>query len=149
MPDWLHRTTKDMFFSVPPDRLPEPAVNYIESPDLSAVSGWSSIYWTITGDVVTLMSQAERDVVDAAALDAAREASVVRYIDSVEDVMRAFMLVVLDEINLHAQRVTDILNAVDNANDLAGLKAEVALIPDVPTRTEAQLRAAIRGKLGS
>ncbi len=68
---WLHRTTKQVLRSVAPADLPEPAGNYIEEPDLSAVAGTRREYWAITGDIVTPMSQAERDAVDAAELLAA------------------------------------------------------------------------------
>lgn len=64
MSDVLNRTTKQYLISVnTPDF---PTANWIINPDLSAVVGFEAKYWTITGDVVTLMSQAERDAVDAA-----------------------------------------------------------------------------------
>jgi len=65
MANLLHRTTKQYLVSTDPNGLPEPIANYIEEPDLSAVAGQPNKYWTITGDVVTLMSQAEQDAVDA------------------------------------------------------------------------------------
>src|SRR3990167_6362814 len=67
----LNRTTKQYLTSAnTPDY---PTVDWIIEPDLSAVTGFDSRYWTITGDVVTLKSQAERDAVDAALLEAARD----------------------------------------------------------------------------
>ena len=65
MANYLHRTTKQYTTSVSPNDLQEPEVNYVVNPDLSAVEGFPSIYWIITGDVVTLMDQAARDTVDA------------------------------------------------------------------------------------
>ena len=66
MPNWVHRTTKRFTRSVASADLAEPVANYIEDPDLSAVTGFPSKYWIITGDVITLMDQASRDAVDAA-----------------------------------------------------------------------------------
>ena len=62
--DVLNRTTKAYRRSVnTPDF---PTVDWIHSPDMSAVTGWDSKYWIITGDIVTLMDLAARDAVDAA-----------------------------------------------------------------------------------
>jgi len=60
----LHRTTKQYFpFANTPDYS---LVNWIINPDLTEIIGFPSKYWVITDDVVTLMSQAERDSVDLA-----------------------------------------------------------------------------------
>ena len=96
----LHRTTKQFHRSVnTPDFDP---ADWIINPDLSAVGGFPSKHWVITGDVVSLMDQADRDAVDAReaadALTADRTANKLRIDD--ERVLKAFALVVLDEINL-------------------------------------------------
>lgn len=124
MPRWLHKTSKKLLHSVPSAELPEPQANYIEEPDLSTVRGWPVKYWAISGDVVSLMPPAERATVDDQDTSARRDA-VSNQLDQVDGVMRAFALVVLDEIN--------------------ALRAQQALAP----RTIAQLKAAVRGKLGS
>ena len=60
----LNRTTKEVLPSVnTPDYSPK---DWIINPDLTAVNGFPSKYWIITGDVVTLMSDVERAAVDAA-----------------------------------------------------------------------------------
>lgn len=146
MANVLNRTTRQYLASVnTPDY---PVAEWIVEPDLSAVAGFPAKYWAIVGDMVSLMSQAERDAVDAAELAAARDA-VAGAFDGVEDFARAFALILLDELNLHAARVTAILDAVDGASNLAGLKTAVAAIPDVPQRTIAQLKTALRAKLGT
>ena len=118
----LNRTTKQLIASAnTPDY---PIAQWIIEPDLSAVSGFSSKYWTITGDSVTLMSTSQRDTVDAADLSAARDAQAAQ-LDAIESEVRAFALVVLDEINT--------------------LRTALSL----PTRTIAQLKTAVRNKLGS
>ena len=146
MADVLNRTTKQY---LPSANTPDyPVSDWIINPDVSAVAGQPTKYWKINGDTVSLMSQAERDAVDAAELAVARD-SVASQMDSVEDYSRAFALTILDEINLHAARTTAILDAVDGATPLANLKTAVAAIPDVPQRTIGQLKTAVRGKLGS
>lgn len=122
MANVLHRTTKQYFQSVnTPDY---PTIDWIINPDLSAVTGFDSKYWIITGDVVTLMSQAERDAVDAADLEAARD-GIVNILDGTEEILRAFASVMVDEINI--------------------LRANHSL----PDRTLAQLKTAIRNKMGT
>ena len=125
MPRWLHRTTKQLLISVPSGELINPIAQYIEEPDLSAVAGFPSIYWTVTGDIVSLMSQAERDAVDAVNESAQRDLQIVEDIDRLESVMRQIVKMIVDELN--------ILRA------LHGL----------PNRTLAQVRNQLRSKLGT
>jgi hypothetical protein len=62
MANVLNRTTKQFLTSQnTPDFDP---AQWIISPDLSAVAAFPSQYWTITGDVVTLMNVAQRNAVD-------------------------------------------------------------------------------------
>ncbi len=124
MPNYLHRTTKAYEVSIPTISLPEPVANYIQDPDMSAVVGFSNIYWTITGDVVTLMSVSERSAVDTALLEGRRD-STANQVDETEEVLRASLLVILDEFNT--------------------LRAQHGLAD----RTIGQMKTAIRGKLGS
>ena len=100
------------------------------------------------GGLPVEMTQAEKDAVDAADLIAQRDAAVAQ-LQQTEDILRAFMLTVLDEFNTHATKTNAILDAVDGASDLSQLKTTVAGIADYPARTEQQLRTSIRGKLGS
>ena len=105
MPNYVHRTDKTYLYSVSPADLPEAEANYIQDPDLTAVSGFPSIYWTISGDDVLLMSQAERDAVDAALAAAAVEANKTsqkaQYSDN--EIFRAQIKYVVDEINILRQ----------------------------------------------
>ena len=64
-------------------------------------------------------------------------------------VVRALALVMLSELNLHAERVTAILNAADGASNLAGFKTAMAAIPDVPVRTVSQLVTALKANIRS
>ena len=126
MGNFLHRTTKQFHRSVPPTELPDlPLTNYISQPDLSAVTGQPSKYWTITGDVVTLMSAGEQATVDAAEASARRDQQVDKAIDDLESNLRQIVKLMLSEIN--------ILRANDGLAD----------------RTLAQLKTQLRGGYGS
>jgi len=112
---------------------------------------WSAIqqkYRKWVTDHVEEMSAGEKTAADAALLSAARDAAAAQ-LQQVEDIQRAFMLQVLDEFNLHAEKINAILTAIDNGATLAQVKSGIAAIVDYPARTEAQLRTAIRNKLGT
>lgn len=67
----LNRATKQLIKSANgPDY---PVELYIHSPNLTAVAGYSEKYWIITGDVVSLMDQSQRDAVDATEAEAERD----------------------------------------------------------------------------
>lgn len=146
MANVLNRGTKEYLRSVhDPDY---PVQDWIHNPDLSAVAGFPSRYWVITGDSVSLMTQAARGAVDAAELAARRDAEASQ-LSNFESVFRAFMLIVLDEFNAHAAKTNSILDAMDASTSLADMKTRIGQIADYPLRTDEQLRTAIRNKLGS
>jgi hypothetical protein len=122
MPNWLHRTTKILLRSVALVDLPEAEANYILQPDLTAVAGFPSQYWVITGDVITLMSESERDAVDAAARTKELD-DIADEIEFPDTFIRGFALALLDELNI--------------------LRAQTGL----SARTIAQLKTAVRNKL--
>jgi hypothetical protein len=122
MANVLNRTTKQFIASA--NTVEYPTAEWIINPDMSAVVGQPSKYWTITGDAVTLMNQAERNAVDAAALSASLDA-ISNEIDTAQSYSRAFAEIVMDEINI--------------------LRSQHALAP----RTLAQLKTALRNKLGA
>jgi hypothetical protein len=76
--------------------------DWIINPDLSAVSGFESIYWDISGDNVTLANQATRDARDAelaaAAVEANKTAQKSQYTDN--EIFRAQIKYLVDEINI-------------------------------------------------
>lgn len=147
MADVLNRIDKRLLRSVNTSEFP--TAEWIINPDLSGVAGQPEKYWIITGDAVSLMDQATRDAVDATeaanALANDRAANKAR-LDQ-ERVLRAFALLLLDELNLHAARITAILDAIDGASNLAGVKTAVAAIADVPQRTAGQIVDAIKAKV--
>ena len=92
----INRTTKQVLTSVnTPDY---PIADWIINP---TPPDCPSKYWNIVGDDVLEMSQAEKDVVDQSEQDAADAwTEAMKDIDNLEQLTRAFALVVLDEINL-------------------------------------------------
>jgi hypothetical protein len=142
----LNRTTKQFISSA--NTVEHPVQDWIIEPDMSAVVGFPSLYWVITGDNVTLMNEGERAAVDAALLTDQRDDTANR-MDNIEDVIRALALTILDELNLHATRQVQLLNAIDNNTTLANIRTAVAGISDIPQRTGAQLKTTVRNKLGT
>ena len=120
MSDVLHRTTK--LYRQSANTPDFPIVDWIHSPDLSAIAGFGSKYWIITGDVITLMDQAARDAVDAAEATAQKDA-VADGLDRTNEMLPALAKALLDEINI--------------------LRAAASL----PARTGTELKAAVRSKL--
>lgn len=112
---------------------------------------WQAIppqYRKLVGEAIEEMTQAEKDAVNAARLQAARDAEAAQ-LQSQEDILRAFMLVVLDDRNLLAARLSSLLDAIDGASSLATLKTAVATINNPRQYDEQQLRGAIKSRLGS
>jgi hypothetical protein len=97
--------SKDYRVSVNEPDFPE--VDWIWDPDLSAVAGQPSIYWDITGDVVSLVdgaTQASRDAeIAAAAVQSRIDSEKARYDN--EDILRAVVVLLIDELNLLRARL--------------------------------------------
>ena len=95
----LHRVTKEYRRSVhTPDF---PSADWIINPDLSSVDGWPSRYWSVTGDIVSLMDQASRDALDAAFLETQRDQQAAELTDP-RSLLRA--LVETTRVSLNALR---------------------------------------------
>ena len=153
MPNYLHRTSKQYLTSRSPADLDEQEANYIQDPDLTAVVGFQSIYWTITGDIVTLMTQGERDAVDAAILadqitDEKTQAEAIHDLTSADSrALRSIVLLLVDELNSLRTQWRDFQTAVASSSNLAALKTEVAAMPTLNDRTYQQARTAIGNKI--
>ncbi len=117
MSSWLHRIDKTFIPRASPSdmKLRFPSLTFIDgdgngqgnatwisNPDLIAVTGFKPKHWTIVGDVVSLMTQAERDAVDAQiaadTLTGERENEKSRY--DTERSLKALALIVMDELNV-------------------------------------------------
>lgn len=97
MANVLNRTTKQYISSVHTPNY-DPA-DWIINPDISAVIGIDSRYWKITDDVVSEMTQVEKDAVDAAELSerqAQIRAALKARFDQEDDNTKALGLLVLE-----------------------------------------------------
>lgn len=119
----LNRATKEFKASAHTPNF-DPA-DWIINPDLSAVQGQPVKYWMINGDVVTLATLAEQDVIDDAfaATQATRAKEEEKNRFDNERLLKAFAELVIDQFN--------VLRAIEGLPDL----------------TFAQLRTAIRDKI--
>lgn len=114
-------------------------------------STWQAIppqYRKLVGEAIEEMTAQEKAAVDAARLQASRDA-VANQLGQQEDILRAFMLIVLDDRNVLAARLSSLLDAIDGASSLATLKTAVATINNPRQYDEQQLRDAIKARLGS
>ena len=148
MPDYYNDATLGLLSSISPSELPVGDWTEITRAAHDAASAIPLVYRKLVAGVITEMDAGEKAAVDAAIQTASRD-DVAARLDDVEDVVRAFARAVLDETNLHATRITAILDAIDAAASLADVKTAVGSIPDVPTRTVAQMKSAVRGYLGT
>lgn len=89
-----------------------------------------------------------RDAAEASAVSTRLDA-IVAEIDQTEDILRALVLVLIDELNLHSATIAAMLTASTNATSLNDFKNRMSQIPAIPQRTTQQLRTAIRNKLGT
>lgn len=83
-----------------------------------------------------------------AQLLAAARNKLVAKLDDQEELLRAFVLVLLDELNLHSTTTAAILQAAAQATNLTDFKTRMNQITPIPQRTVQQLRTAILNKLG-
>lgn len=86
------------------------------------------------------------DVPDAVEIVSRR--NVINELDN-SKTLRAVILLILDEFNLHAAKFNAILDAIDAATTLPDLKTRVGLIPNYPDRTNTQLIAGIKAKINA
>ena len=123
-----------------------PTEDWIVNPDMSAVAGFSGKYWVITGDMVSLMTPAERDAVDVADLSGSRD-DIAAQLDQAQDVMVEFFKLVVTELNRKTNKINAILLAAETATSLGTFQSEMNSINDEPIRTMAQLKTALRSAL--
>lgn len=127
-----------------------PAPWIINQPEADALAATNVPrgYWKSVGGIATEMTAPEKAAVDAANLQSGRDAASAR-MDNVEDIIRALALTTLDQLNAGSAKTNAILDAIDAATSLADLKAGIGAIANLPIGTSAQMRDAIRAKLGT
>ena len=150
MADVLNTTTLEMRASVNEAQAPYSAAPWILI-SRTQFDLWSIIplrYRKWTGVAIEEMTGPEKAAADAAALEETRD-EIIQQLDQMEDILRAFAGLLVDELNAHSSRTNAILDAIDGSASLSALKTTVAGINNLPMRTLAQLRSAIRAKLGT
>lgn len=148
MGNFLHRTTLSYLYSVSPNELTEPLVNYVVEPDMSPVAGEPVKYWKLTGDILSVMNQTEKDAVDAQLLSDSRDATV-DPLDDVEDLLRHIVDKTIREVNLLRQWIMDYKAEVAAATSHGNLKTRVAAMNDLDDRTFSQFKTQVRNDLGT
>lgn len=121
----LNRTTKEFIrFANTPDYS---TTDWIINPDLSAVVGFASKYWTITGDVVTLMDQAARDAVDVQEASDSFDSAVANVLDPIASsddntgvMIRTLVEFVNKRDNYIINRLTELQTALLDAKATSG-----------------------------
>ncbi len=115
-------------------------------------SGAFIYYWNPA--VGTQPTQQQLDAVTQGMLDTAtltssytRAKALLVADDDISKKDKAVLLVILDELNLHADKINSILTAIDGAATLAAMKTAIAAIADYPTRTVGQLRTSVQNKI--
>lgn len=127
----------------------EGQANVLINPDLANVAGWAVKYWKHVAGELQLMTQAERDAVDAAEaaaiIAAAKNAAKNLYdaLDSMGRVIRATSKLTVDELNIIRQWITDFKAQTAAATNLSNFQSRVASLPNLPDRTYAQAKTSI------
>lgn len=129
------------------DGLPVTTSFAIFKPDLITVVGQPIKYWKLNGDLVELMSAAEIQAVNDAEAIAKKDLSADGFDSAHPNVNRAVLEIIIDEFNRHSNRTNALLDAIDNAVNLGSLQTAVQGINNIPIRTLADLKAALRNKL--
>lgn len=75
--------------------------------------------------------------------------SIAGQFDGVDNIVRAAVLVIMDELNRHSTFHDNLKAAIAAATSLANLQTRIAAVNGIPQRTAADLKTAIRNKLGN
>ena len=98
----------------------------------------------------TTSEKAEADTAEAAALLAAQRSGAKAIVDALgsdSKVLRALLLLTLDEINDLRGWLVDFKVETAAASNLADFKARIATLPNMPDRTASAARTAIKNKI--
>ena len=162
MPNWIiydtaltQNTVKQYLLSDPHDPTYPVGVNEgsIKDPNVSQVIAQPMRYWKVVSGSVVLMTAGEQNTVDAAittantlAVRAAAKAMLDGFLSS-SLFQRAVADIIKDEINSLRGWVVSFKAQVALATNLANLQTRVAGLPDMPDRTLAQLKTAIKNRV--
>lgn len=103
----------------------------------------------LNGDVLTVTRSwipwTQQEIDD---YEASRRDDIADQLNVSDDLITAVVLVILDEFNRHKDLEKAIFDATAGAGSLAAFKTAMAAVTQVPTRSAADIKAAIRAKLG-
>jgi hypothetical protein len=125
--------------------LVEGAGRLIYTPQIEAVDRQYRKWVT---DHVEEMTAGEKATADVALLTAQRDAAVAQ-LDRTEDVLRAVVQAVMDELNSTAAAYNALRGACAAATSVADLRTRANATATLPTRTLGQIRTAIRARIGT
>jgi len=127
-----------------------PIATHIHNPaNFDDVVSWPQPYRVINGDVISLADAATRAAIDTVLQAAKVAAEKVAEQNEFDDkrVLKALAELLVTEFNLHAEKTNAVLAAAASANNLGDFKTAMSAITDLPVRTFAQLRTAIRDNI--
>lgn len=144
----VNRTTFEFLASVNTPLFPDPP--WKVNPDMSQVVGVPTYFqkWDAVNDRPIPMTAGEQATVTASRLSTARDATAAQ-LTSTENIIRALVLLIMDEFNLHSTKESEELADIAAATSLADYKTRRGIRSAVPQRTAQQLIDAIRQKLGT
>lgn len=120
----------------------------LKNPSTSNVSAQPLRYWKVVNGAVELMTQGERDAVDAAIAAAALAAAKLSAKNAVDGLsgyqLRGLAKIMIDEINALRQRDVDRSTDVAAATNLSDLKTRWAARSALNDRTLAQAKTAYK-----
>lgn len=129
----------------------EPNEGALKDPSLADVAGQPLRYWKHVSGAIQLMTQAERDAVDAAIASADQAAAKLSAKSNIDGNVgydkRALASIMVNEINSLREWIVSFKAAAAAATSLADLQTRVATLPDMPDRTLAQAKAAYKSLL--
>jgi len=127
-------------------------LGYIQSFNLS--TGKKGLFLTQAGLDWVIADKATKDAQTATAAAAQKILDDRAFAKALKDALsadgvlfRALVLVLVDELNAHADKENSILTAIDSGSTLAQVKTNIAAIADYPQRTIAQLKTAMENKI--
>lgn len=127
----------------------------VREPNVGALQGIPIRYWKHLAGSIVEMSQVEKDALDAEVVITLRDntrlagKNIIDAQTAIGIIERAVADITRDEINNIRQWIMSFKAEVALASTFANLKVRVATLPDMPDRTLAQLRAAIKSRIDS
>jgi hypothetical protein len=115
--------------------------------DVAARAGWVDVTPEIQAEIDAIEAQRQAEAAAAEAAQAAALLAMQSELDNAERITKGLALTILDELNRLSARIRAFDAAVAASTSLANLQTRTAALADIPDRTVAQLKAAIKAKV--